>query len=221
MRLRLLVALTLALGLGQQVRADSVFGYSLGVSLQNTVVPGSLVTMDAILLNTGTLPIVFAPSFPGGTPSAQGGSVPFGAVSADGQWSILGNGFAFGNFAGQFAGVIVAPGAEFQFSIGTFQAPANQPLGTSAMPQINFGIDFTDTIEGNLSAVCPGACTYNNPADPSFTLGAAPGSSGITFFQGVVVDNTPVPVPEPAAWELLGITGIAMAGSLRRLRSRA
>jgi hypothetical protein len=105
--------------------------------------------------------------------------------------------------------------------MGTFQAPTNQPLGTSATSNINFGIDFTDTITGNLLAVCPGACTFNNAPQLSFTLGNAASSSNITFFQGVVVDKTPTPVPEPTSWELLGIAAIAMAGSLRRLRSRA
>ncbi len=220
MRLRLLAVLTVALAMGPSARADA-YGYSLGVSLQNTVVPGSLVSINAVLLNTGSLPIVFAPSFPGGTPSVQGGSVPNAGVTADGQWSILSNGFSFGNFDGQFAGVTVNPGQAFQFTVGTFQAPTNQPLGTSATPQINLQINFTDTIEGSLLAICPSACTYDNAPNPSYTLGDVASSSGMTFFQAVVVGNTPVPVPEPSSWELLGVSAVAMTGCLRRLRNRA
>ena len=223
MRTPLLVVMTvaLALALGQQARADSGYGYSLGVSLENTVTSSSLVTIDAVLLNTGSQAIVFAPSFPGGTPSAQGGSVPFAGIGAGGQWSVLNNGFSFGNFAGQFAGVTVAPGASFQFSFGTFQAPSNQPLGSSAVSQLNFGIDFTDTITGNLLVGCRGTCTYNNAPNVTFTLGNTPSSSSTTFFQGLVVDSTPVPVPEPAAWEFLGVAAITLAGCFRRLSSRA
>jgi hypothetical protein len=214
MRLPLLAVLTVAFALGQQAKADTMYGYSLGVSLQNTVVPGSVVSINAVLLNTGSLPIVFASS-------SQEGSSIFAGVNADGQWSILDNGFSFGDFAGQFAGVTVAPGQTFEFSMGTFLAPTDQPLGTSAMPGLNFGIDFTDSITGNLLGVCPGACDYNNQAHPTYTLGTVPSSSAVTFFQAVVVDKTAIPVPEPFSWELLMLAAIALAGPLRRLHSRA
>ena len=78
MRFHLLMILAIAVTFGPRANADSTFGYSLGVSLQNTVVPGSMISINAFLLNTGSTPIVFAPSFPGGPPSAEGGSLPFG-----------------------------------------------------------------------------------------------------------------------------------------------
>jgi hypothetical protein len=196
MRWHHFVVCAAVLALGQQAKADSTYGYSLGVSMQNTIVPGSTVSIEEVLLNTGSLPIVFAPSFPGGPPSVQGGSVPFAAISSGGQWSILDNGFSFGNFFGQFAGVTVAPGQQFQFTLGTFLAPTSQPLGTSATPNLNFGIDFTDTIEGNLNE--------NNIPRPSYTLGNAPSSSDLTFFQGVVVNRETVSTPEPPT----GILGL-------------
>jgi hypothetical protein len=217
MRIYQLVALAFMLGLVQHAKADLLYGYSLGVSLENTIVPGASVSIDALLLNSGSLPIVFASVFTGGPPSVQGGSVPFEEVNAEGQWSILDNGFSSGDFLGQFAGVTVAPGHTFPFIVGTFTAPQNQPLGTSATPQINFGIDFTDTIVGNLLGICPGACNYDNAPHPSFTLGDAPFTSDPTFFQGVVVDVTQV--PEPTAWVLLG-TAIVIAGFSRRLHRR-
>jgi hypothetical protein len=210
MRLRLLGVLIVALSLGQLAKADS-FSYSLGVSLQNTCLPGSVVSIDAFLMNTGSAPIVFAPSFPGGTPSAQGGSVPFAAVDGEGQWSILSSGFSYSNFYSQFAGVTVDPGHVFEFSYGTFQAPTNQAMGTSATPELNFGIEFTDMIEGNLLGICPQECGFNNTPHPTFTLGNATSSSDLTFFQGTVVDRSPVSVPEPPQWEFLTLTLATLA----------
>jgi hypothetical protein len=221
MRFRLLVLLAVALALGQRAKADASYDYSLGVSLQNTVVPGSLVSINAVLQNTGTATIVFAPSFTSGTPSAQGGSLPFGGAGTGGQWNILGDGFTF-NF-GQFAGVTVAPGQAFDFAFGTFQAPTNQAMGTSATLEINLGIDFTDTITGNLDPVCPGACTFENSPTLDFTLGNNASSSKINYFQAAVPPIVPVvvQVAEPASWELLGFAAVAMAGCLCRLRRPA
>ena len=220
MQSRWLGVLIVALSLGQLAKADS-FSYSLGVSLQNTCLPGSAVSINAFLMNTGSAPIVFAPSFPGGTPSAQGGSVPFASINGDGQWSVLSSGLSLSNFYSQFAGVTIDPGHVFEFSYGTFQAPTNQALGTSATPGLNFGIDFTDLIEGNLLGICPQACGYNNTPRPTFTLGNSSSSTDLTYFQGNVVDRSPVSVPEPPLSELAGMTFTALAlGICSRQRKR-
>src|ERR1051326_9484414 len=100
MQSRLLGVLIVLLSLGQLAKADS-FGFSLGVSLQNTCMPGSVVSIDAVLMNTGSTPIVFAPK------GGHSGSVPFASVDGEGQWSILGSGFSYSDFNSQFAGVTV------------------------------------------------------------------------------------------------------------------
>jgi hypothetical protein len=213
MRLRLLIVLTAALALGQQAKADSIYSYALGLSLQNTCLPGSEVSINAFLLNTGSAAITFAPNFPGGLPSAQGGSVPFLSFNdGDSQWSILNNGFSSPNFFAQFGGVTVDPGQVFQFTFGTFEAPQNQPLGASAIPQLNFGIDFTDSIEGNLLGICPGDCGFNNTAHPIFTLGNTSSNTDLTYFQGTTIDRSPVSVPEPSTWQLTIVALTTTAG---------
>jgi hypothetical protein len=222
------LALTLGLAIlllaaNPVAKADGVYGYAFGISLQNTVVPGSDVTIEAVLLNTGSLPIVFAPSFPGGLPSVQGGSLPFASVGSNGQWSVLSNGGFFGDFSQQFAGVTVAPGQSFQFTFGGFEAPTNQALGTSAMPQPNFGIEFTDTIEGNLLALChPGGCNFDNTPNATYTLGNSSSSSPITFFQGLVVDTGTgriVTAPEPPSGILL-LLGVLFSGLVYMLATK-
>ncbi|HEY6184915.1 MAG TPA: hypothetical protein VIW67_21915 [Terriglobales bacterium] len=207
MQSRLLGVLIVLLSLGQLAKADS-FGFSLGVSLQNTCMPGSVVSIDAVLMNTGSAPIVFAPK------GSHSGSVPFASVDGEGQWSILGSGFSYSDFNSQFAGVTVDPGHTFQFSYGTFKAPMNQPLGASATPQLNFGIDFTDLIKGNLLGICPEACGFNNTPHPTFTLGNSSSTSDPTFFQGYVVDRNPVSVPEPFPWEFVYMTFAALGMAL-------
>jgi hypothetical protein len=119
--------------------------------------------------------------------------------------------------------VTIAPGKAYNFAFGTFQAPTDQPMGTSATLEINLGIDFTDTITGNLDPVCPGACTFQNAPTLDFTLGNKASSSNITYFQAAVPPIVPavVQVPEPASWELFGFTAIAIVGCLRRLGRRA
>jgi hypothetical protein len=221
MRFRVLLLLAATLAFGQWAKADASYDYSLGVSLQNTVAPGSLVSINAVLLNTGTATIIFAPAFTSGTPSAQGGSVPSGGAGEGGQWNILADGFSFN--LGQFAGVTIAPGQGFAFTFGTFQAPTNQPTGSTATLGVNLAIDFTDTITGNLEAVCPGACTFQNSPTLDFTLGNTASSSSMTYFQATVPPIVPtvVQVPEPASWELFGFTAIALAGCLLRFRRRA
>lgn len=214
MRLRLVVVAGLVLALAGAANADSVYGFALGVSEQNTVVPGSVVSINATLLNTGSTAITFAPSFPGGTPSMEGGSVPFAGVSSGGQWSILGNGFSFGNFFAQFAGVTINPGESFDFALGTFQAPTDQPMGSSGIAQFNFGIDFTDTIVGNLLVDCHPVCSVNNLPNPSFMLGDSASSSDLRYFTAEVAGQGPVNVPEPPAWEMVSLAAVAMiAGS--------
>jgi hypothetical protein len=215
MRLHTLLFFAAMLWMGKHARADLLYDYSLGVSLENTVVPGSLVSITAVLLNSGSLPIVFAPSFPGGPPSVQGGSVPFAGIgSSGGEWNVLASGFSFGDFFGQFARVTVAPGNTFQFTVGTFIAPTNTPMGSSARAKLNFGIDFTDTIVGNLESICPGACDYDNGPTLTFTIGSAPSQSDLTFFKGIVVDEANL-VPEPPAWILLGTVTAIAAFSVR------
>lgn len=209
MKLRVLVLLIIAFAFAQSAKADSGYSYALGVSMQNTVVPGSQVTIDGFLLNTGTNAIHFASNF-GGTPSQAGGSEAGAGVSADGQWSILSNGFSMGNFNSQFAGVTVNPGQDFQFTLGTFTAPTSQPMGTSATPQINLVIDFTDSITGDLLENCKSTCSFDDAPMPSFTLGNHGSSSGVTFFQGDVVDSS-VSMPESSSYSMLLMTMILTA----------
>jgi PEP-CTERM motif len=218
MRLSVVLVIALALGFTTSAKADS-YGFSLGVSLDNTVVPGSLVSINAVLLNTGTTAIAFAPSFPGGTPSAQGGSVPFAGISAGGDWSIFSNGFSFGDFYGQFAGVTINPGDSFGFTFGSFLAPTSEPLGSSGTVQLNFGINFTDTIVGNLLTGCTPACDFSSLPNVSYTLGNSASSSNPTFYAATVTGQ-PVDVPEPSTWEMLSLAGAMAAFPVRRRWSR-
>jgi hypothetical protein len=212
--------------------ASPMYGYSFGVSLQNTVVPGSVVSISAGLKNTGDTSIVFPPSFPGGMPSVQGGSTPFAGTNSSGDWSILSNGFTFGpsfgiqDFFVQFENIIINPGDVFSFVFGTFIAPTDQPLGSSADPGLNFGISFTDTIIGNLLGIS-NHYSFNNSPRPFFTLGNQGFTSDLTFFQGLVVDTTtgqiisgPAPIPEPTASLLFGLGAIVFAGALRRKKKQ-
>lgn len=221
-----------------RVYAAPIYGYSLGVSLENVVVPGSIVSIDAGLANTGDTPIFFPPAITGGPPSVQGGSVPFAGANASGDWSILAYDFTFGptfgtqDFFNQFEGVVVNPGEFFGFVLGTFRAPSNQPLGSSATPGFNFGIDFTDTIIGNLLGISGPGFNYgafNNAPTVVYTLGVAAVTSELSFFEGLVVNTatgevvsgpTTSTIPEPSTLFLLsgGLIGFHLT---RRSRGRA
>jgi hypothetical protein len=82
----------------------------------------------------------------------------------------------------------------------------NDPLGSSATAQLNFGIDFTDTIVGNLLALA--GLPFDNAPVVRFRLGESPAVSDMTFFAGLVVDTTtgqiisgpPFPLPEPSSF---------------------
>jgi len=215
--------------------AMPVYGYSFGVSLQNTVVPGSIVAISAELKNTRDAPIVFPTRFIGGMPSVQGGSVPSATVSdRPGDWSLLGSGFNFGPTFGvsdlrtQFQGVTINPGETFSFIYATFQAPTTEPLGSSAAGQLNFSIRFTDSITGNLLGISPYS-GFDNAPIVTFRLGSSPSESGKTFFEGIVVDTTTgelisgpsvSAVPEPSSLTLLGIGFLSVAGCCWRRRFR-
>lgn len=220
------------------VHAAPIYGYSLGVSLENVVVPGSIVSIHAGLANTGDTPIFFPPTITGGPPSVQGGSVPFAGANASGSWSILANDFTFGptfgveDFFDQFEGAVVNPGEVFGFVFGSFRAPAEQPLGSSATPDFNFGIDFSDTIIGNLLGISGPGFNYgafDNVPTVVFTLGVAAATSEMSFFEGLVVDTTTGQVvsgpttstiPEPSTLLLLsgGLIGFHLT---RRSKGRA
>jgi hypothetical protein len=222
-----------------RVHAAPIYGYSLGVSLENVVVPNSIVSINAGLANTGNTPIFFPSTISSGRPSVQGGSVPFGGGgTSSGDWSILANDFTSGpifgieNFFDQFEGV-VNPGEVFGFVIGTFRAPSDQPLGSSATPRFNFGIDFTDNVAGNLLGISRyGVFNYgafNNAPTAVYTLGVAAVTSELSFFEGLVVNTTTGEVisgpatstiPEPSTLLLLsgGLMGFHLT---RRSRGRA
>ena len=203
------------------VHASPLYGFSLGVSLENVVVPNSIVSIHAGLANTGNTPIIFPSTITGGRPSVQGGSVPFAGANASGSWSILANDFTFGptfgvqDFFDQFEGAVVNPGDIFGFVFGTFRAPGNQPLGSSATPSFNFGIDFTDTVIGNLLGISGPGFNYGafeNAPTVVFGLGVASATSELSFFEGLVVDTTTgqvvsgptiSPIPEPSTLLLL------------------
>jgi hypothetical protein len=222
MRLHWLAVLGCALALAAPAKADSFYGFILGVSEQNTVLPGSMVSINGVLLNTGSTAISFAPSFPGGPPSTEGGSVPFAGISSGGQWSILANRFSFGDFLAQFAGVTVNPGESFAFTFGTFQAPSDQPLGSYSTAQLNFGIDFADGVTGNLLTDCHPVCNVANLPNPRFTLGNTASNSDMQYFSAQVDGQRPVNVPEPSSWEMLGLAvgaiGMIIVGRQRLKR---
>jgi hypothetical protein len=223
-----------------QVYAAPIYGYSMGVSLQNIVVPDSIVSIDVGLANTGNMPILFPSTITGGRPSVQGGSLPFAGANSTGDWSILANDFTFGptfgiqDFFDQFEGVVVNPGEVFSFIFGTFQAPSNQPLGSSATPGFNFGIDFTDTVIGNLLGISgPGFnySAFDNAPSVVYRLGGAAAASKPSFFEGLVVDTTTgevisspktFPVPEPSMLSLLsgGLIGFYLIRRSRRGAAR-
>jgi hypothetical protein len=215
--------------------AGPLYGYALGVSLDNQVVPGSVVTITAVLRNTGDSAITFAPSFPGGPPSAQGGSLPFGNV---GVAPFGGTGWPVGNdFLSQFAGATVAPGGELAFTPGVFRVPADIPLGTTANVGVNLGIDFTDAVEGNLVGMSGPLFDYgsfNNAPVLAFTAAGAPSASPLTFFDGLVVDTStgqvlsgpagptthPPAAPAPPSIVLAGAGAVCGVGYARRRRPR-
>jgi hypothetical protein len=225
---QVLVFVILSFSLASHIHAAPIYGYSLGVPLENVVVPGSIVSINAGLANTGDTPILFPQTFIGGPPSVQGGSLPFAGVSSSGDWSILAYDFTAGptfgveDFFDQFEGVAVNPGQVFDFALGTFRAPSDQPLGSSATAAFNFGISFTDTVIGNLLGIRGSDYDYsefNNRPTVVFTLGVAAAASERSFFEGLVVDTTtgqvisgppPYTTPEPFTLLLLlvGLIGI-------------
>ncbi|MDO9102556.1 MAG: hypothetical protein Q7J20_05655 [Candidatus Nitrotoga sp.] len=181
------------------VHAAPIYGYSLGVSLENVVVPDSIVSINAGLANTGNTPIFFPSTISGGPPSVQGGSVPFAGANASGDWSILANDFTSGptfgieDFFDQFEGVVVNPGEVFGFVFGSFRAPSDQPLGSSATPSFNFGINFTDNVIGNLLGISGTGFNYgafDNAPTVVYALGVAAVTSELSFYEGLVVNTT-------------------------------
>ncbi|RZL00715.1 MAG: hypothetical protein EOP36_14590 [Rubrivivax sp.] len=171
--------------------AAPIYGYALGVSLHQLVVPGQLVNIHAQLMNTGSTPIAFPAQITNGPPSVQGGSTPFGGANAGGQWDILAQGFQFGpsgdvNFFRQFNGVVINPGETFNLVFGHFRAPLGEALGTSATPSIDLGLNFTDSIVGVLDM---GEFGFHNTPVLKFTLATAPSVSKVSFFEGLVFDQ--------------------------------
>jgi hypothetical protein len=217
-----------------RAHATPVYGYAFGVSLVNIVVPGSVVSIEAGLMNTGDTPIVFPSSITGGPPSVQGGSVPFAGAGWGGQWNIGANNFSFGptfgvdDFFDQFEGAVVYPGDVFHFVFGTFLAPIDESLCSVATASFNFGIDFTDTVLGNLLYGAHGVYTFDNTPTVAFMLGGIGITSHLTFFEGQVVDTTTgrifsgpatTPVPEPSTLLPLA-SGLAGLGGMAWRRHR-
>jgi len=172
--------------------------YSFGISTEVTITSGEVVFIEASLRNLGDESIVFAPSFPGGVPSVQGGSVP-GAGANGGGWNILSNGFTFGptvgleDFYSQFEGISINPNEELDFILGSFIAPTNEALGQSAISQFNFRLSYTDNIQGTLSGISGSGFDYsgfNNTPTVNFTLGTSHSSSTKEYFTGIVVDTS-------------------------------
>lgn len=201
--------------------AVAVPAYSFGASLDNTVVPGSIVSIEAAIRNTGTDPIVFPFTFSGGLPSAQGGSLPFGGGLGfqGGDWQPVN---FTQDFFGPFEGVTIAPGATFEYLYGTFEVPAGLAPGASVLEGIGIGIDFTDTIIGNLFLVA--GIPFDNFPILRFTIGETASKSPLSFFDALVVDRSsgqilsgppgfPAPVPAPSTASLLA-SGLAALGGI-------
>jgi len=185
------------------------FAYGFEIPTRYRVTPGEIVSITGTLVNLGNEPIVFGPhptAIGVAFPSVQGGVVPnffFGnSLSAD--WSISDHGFTSGPnfgvetvggrsaFFPQFDGVTVAPGKSFPFVFGTFQAPTDQPRGSSALiTNVTVELFFTDTVWGtnaNLSKLGLFHYVLDNGPSVSFTLANNDSVTQERFRQGMVID---------------------------------
>jgi len=172
------------------------FAYGFELPTRYRVTSGEVVSITGTLINLGDEPIVFAPhptAISLGFPSAQGGVVPgfsFGnSLSAD--WLIADHGFTSGLFT-QFGGVTVTPGQSFPFVFGTFQAPTDQPRGSSALiTGVTLELFFTDTVWGTNSDLSKqGVFSYflDNGVSVSFTLANNDSVTQERFREGMVID---------------------------------
>lgn len=215
-----------------------IYGYSVGVSLINTVVPGSVVAIPGVLKNTGNQPIRFAPSLTYGPPSVQGGSLPTFGMAYFGGWNILDSNFRFGvssDYFAEFAAVNINPGDSFYFTIGTFTAPTDRPLGSAGFIGYELNLNISDDIRGGLRG--PSGLTYdyswyNNIPILGFTMGTSSSRSDYTFYDAIVVDIstgaifprlpiTAAPVPESSTLLPIScVVGFATMLSAWRRRQR-
>lgn len=221
------VALTLFFN---AAKAEIVYGYSLGVSLTNQVIPGSLVNIGASLRNTGNQPIRFAPSLPGYNPDTAGGAIPFWGASFVEGWDTVTNiNYPTYTF---FEGRVIDPGDTVDFTYGSFTAPSDPTAGNFVVLHLNFGIQFIADIVGNLLGISNDSFDYSrfdNAPFVYYTFGDVASSSVRTFSDGLVVDSTgriisgPIPgasaVPEPSTYASAGVLALLLTIAARRSRA--
>ena len=211
----------------QAAFAGPVYAFAFGIPLENVVVPGSLVSIEAGLKNLGDAPIVFQ-SQPSQPPIPR---VFAGFSLGDGEWDPIttlewGPSRSQDLFFAQFRGVTINPGETFTFVLASFIAP-NNPPGSTARPNISFGVDYSNTIGGSLLASASDhRLLFDNTAHPVYTLGTTASTSGVTFFQGLVIDSSTneiisgpaSTVPEASTTSLLlcGMTALALAARASR-----
>jgi hypothetical protein len=196
------------------------YTYQFGIATNYQVLPGADITVPAVLTNTGTLPIVFAPvldplnnpNWP--RPSQLGGDVPGYTFGDVGDWIVGDTYSSWPNveaFFAQFSGVTLDPGQSLDFNF--LFAVADLPVGSSASAScMNFWIYFTDNLEGNLAS-CPTL---------QFTIGTAAESSAMLYYDGSSANPVPSSqTPEPSSLILLATGLVAMAHVVRSRINRS
>jgi hypothetical protein len=181
-----LVIVTLC-SISPSIVSAATYDFSVGMSTEYTVLPGSLVTINMNLVNTGDKSIVFGPDYSNSltSPSDLGGAFMSGGFSNAGDWTLSSNNFYFGptssnptfpqtvyDFKNQFANLTLDPGETFSFTFGNFVAPSNQPLGSDGMAKgLYFELWFSDTLYGGIN-LCRTGCNsfWAGYGDPSITF---------------------------------------------------
>src|SRR5262244_407661 len=147
MLLRALSIIAFAIAISNAHAALAVPSFEFGTYTENFVVPGSIVTINGTLTNTGDSAIQFSSMLlsQSGSPSQMGGSLPGGSIFSSGlvlgDWAIDNTTFvAFGDgtspgtasFFVAFNGLVLEPGHSVNFPYATIKVPSGLAPGSDA-----------------------------------------------------------------------------------------